>query len=172
MQSKTIITVFVTSILFVGLIIWGTTQKGGTAASIQGALESGETQQGSLVASETLYDFGTISMANGMTNKIFKVTNSSDKDVKLVNIETSCMCTTAYIVNAGREKGPYGMPGHGGAITKTNEVIKAGESRDIKVVYDPNAHGPSGVGAVDRYVFLTDEAGGRIQLEIKAVVTP
>jgi len=171
MQTKTIITIFITSIVFVGLIIWGTAPKSNSAASVQGASDvNGGTS--ALTATETVYDFGTISMANGTTNKIFKITNSSDKDVKLVNIETSCMCTTAYIVNAGREKGPYGMPGHGGAITRTNEIIKAGESRDIKVVYDPNAHGPSGVGAIDRYLFLTDEFGGRLQFEIKAVVTP
>ena len=81
------------------------------------------------------------------------------------------MCTNAYIVNGGRETGPFGMQGMG-FVPPANELIKAGESRDIKVVYDPNAHGPSGVGAIDRYVFLTDEAAGKIQLEIKALVTP
>ena len=82
------------------------------------------------------------------------------------------MCTIAYTENAGREKGPFGMPGHGGQVAKANEVIKTGESLDVRVVYDPNAHGPAGVGSVDRFVDLTEANGGTTRLEIKAVVTP
>jgi hypothetical protein len=64
------------------------------------------------------------------------------------------------------------MPGHGGPVGRANEIIKAGQSLNIKVVYDPNAHGPAGVGAIDRFIELTEENGGKTQLEIKAVVTP
>ncbi|MBU6414743.1 hypothetical protein KGQ34_00665, partial [Patescibacteria group bacterium] len=84
---------------------------------------------------------------------------------------TSCMCTNAYIESVGREKGPFGMEGMG-YVPPANEIIKAGESRGIKVVYDPNAHGPAGVGAIDRLIYLTDGTGGTLQLEIKAEVTP
>ena len=63
------------------------------------------------------------------------------------------------------------MPGMG-YVPPANELIKAGESRTIRVVYNPNAHGPAGVGRIDRFVTLTDEAGGALQLEIKALVTP
>ena len=63
------------------------------------------------------------------------------------------------------------MPGMG-FVPPANEVIKAGEIRAIRVVYDPNAHGPAGVGQIDRFVELTDSSGGAIQLEIKALVTP
>jgi hypothetical protein len=57
-------------------------------------------------------------------------------------------------------------------VPKANELIKAGSSLDIEVVYDPAAHGPAGVGAVDRFVYLTEPNGGTLELEIKAVVTP
>ena len=63
------------------------------------------------------------------------------------------------------------MPGMGFA-PKANMLVKAGETRNIDVVYDPNAHGPAGVGFIDRFVNLTDTNGGTLQLEIKAVVTP
>jgi len=126
-----------------------------------------------LVAPETFYDFGTISMKNGKASKIFKVRNETNTDILVPNLSTSCMCTVAYVVESdGSKKGPFGMPGHGGAVSKVNELIKAGESRDIEVVYDPNAHGPAGVGRIDRFVYLEDENGNKLQFEIKANVTP
>lgn len=124
-----------------------------------------------LTASEMLYDFGTISMKDGLVSHMFKVTNSSDKDINVKKVSTSCMCTSAYIENGSGEKGPFGMEGMG-YVPSANEVIKAGESRDIKVVYDPNAHGPAGVGMIDRLIYLTDASGSTLQLEIKAEVTP
>lgn len=129
------------------------------------------TKSATLVAPEKFYDFGTISMKNGLVNRVFKVTNSTVKDIELKTVTTSCMCTAAYIIGINGEKGPFGMPGMG-SVPPANELIKAGESRDIKVVYDPNAHGPAGVGVIDRFVYLTDASGGILELEIKALVTP
>jgi hypothetical protein len=125
-----------------------------------------------LTASEKLYDFGTISMKNGDVAKEFLITNPTDKDVFIPSLVTSCMCTKAFIVEPdGTSKGPFGMPGMG-YVPPANETIKSGDSRIIRVVYDPNAHGPAGVGKIDRFITLTDASGGKIQLEIKALVTP
>lgn len=124
-----------------------------------------------LQASEKIYDFGTISMSKGNVEKIFKVTNPTDKDIFVKTVTTSCMCTSAYIEKGGSEKGPFKMPSMG-YVPPADETIKAGGSMDIKVVYDPNAHGPAGVGVIDRFVYLDDANGGRTQLEIKANVTP
>jgi len=171
MKSKTVIIVLVVCAVFVGLLVWGYTRKGGTAASVQGVFST-KTSPSKLTASEMVYDFGTISMKNGKVAKIFKITNSTDKDVEINDIMTSCMCTTAFLETATGEKGPFGMVGHGGPMVQIDEIIKAGESRDVKVIYDPNAHGPAGVGQIDRFVTLTDAVGATLNLEIKAVVTP
>lgn len=165
MKIKNITIFFLVLIGLGGLMWWSKPAQTSapTAGSNTGA-------KSALTVSEKLYDFGTISMANGKVNHLFKVANSTDKDINLESVMTSCMCTTAYLESASGEKGPFGMAGMG-YISSTNEVIKAGESREIKVVYDPNAHGPAGVGPVDRFVSLT-VAGGTLELEIKAVVTP
>jgi len=125
-----------------------------------------------LKATETFYDFGAISMKDGKVSKIFKISNESDFDIFVPSVYTSCMCTVAYVVDGDDKKGPFGMPGHGGAVPKVNETIKAGESRNIEVVFDPNAHGPAGIGMIDRFVFIEDANGEKLQLEIKATVTP
>lgn len=141
----------------------------GEGTSSQGGQGDGAVSQ--LLTPEKIYDFGTISMANGNVEKIFKVTNPTDKDIFIKTVTTSCMCTSAYIEKDGSEKGPFKMPGMG-YVPPANETIKAGGSIDIKVVYDPNAHGPAGVGMIDRFVYLTDANGGKVQLEIKANVKP
>ncbi|HEY4523350.1 MAG TPA: DUF1573 domain-containing protein [Candidatus Paceibacterota bacterium] len=148
----------------VGLVFWGMNSQTAGVPQNPGAISS-------LMALEKLYDFGTISMKNGLVSRVFKVTNSSDKDIYVKKISTSCMCTKAYIGGVNGEKGPFGMESMG-YLPPANETIRAGESRDVKVVYDPNAHGPAGVGVIDRFVYLTDASGGTLQLEIKAVVTP
>ncbi|MCR4310954.1 MAG: DUF1573 domain-containing protein [Candidatus Taylorbacteria bacterium] len=147
--------------------------KGANTASVQGVGGSHPAKaESQLVAQETLYDFGTISMKNGLATKEFTVANPTDTDVTVRTLLTSCMCTNAYLVKPnGAVKGPFGMPGMG-YVPPVNERIKAGESRVIRVVYDPNAHGPAGVGRIDRFVILTEEDGDELQLEIIANVTP
>lgn len=172
MKTKNIITLV--CMVVVSLFIWGYFSKGGTIASVQGVSEfNSPVSKNSLTASEKFYDFGTISMKNGNVTKEFTVTNAGNKDVTVSTIFTSCMCTTALIVAPdGNTKGPFGMAGHGGSVPPANEVIKAGDSRVIRVVFNPNAHGPAGVGPIDRFITLTDTSGNTLQLEIKAIVTP
>ena len=63
------------------------------------------------------------------------------------------------------------MPGMG-RVPPANERIKAGESRIIRIVYDPNAHGPAGVGRIEREIYLEDDAGAQTILKFEATVTP
>ena len=147
--------------------------KGSSTASVQevgGSHPAKTTSQ--LTTPETFYDFGTISMKDGLATKEFTVTNPTDKDLTVKTLVTSCMCTKAFIVKSeGTVKGPFGMPGMG-YVPPADELIKTGESRVIRVVYDPNAHGPAGVGRIDRFATLTDADGNELQFEIKATVTP
>ena len=171
MKTKTIISTLIVIFFIVGLYVWGYSTKGGTANSVQDT-PTLNISNGSLVAAEKFYDFGAISMKNGEVAKEFTITNPNDGDIILSKVLTSCMCTNAYIVRPdGSMKGPFGMAGHG-AAPSTDEIIKSRESRIIRVVFDPNAHGPAGVGNIDRFISLTDTSGNTLQLEIKALVTP
>ena len=163
-MKNTIITGVIIVLGLIGLMIWGKSNQTAEIPKNSDAISS-------LTTSEKLYDFGTISMKNGLVNHVFKVTNPSNKDIFVKKVSTSCMCTQAYIGSAGGEKGPFGMEGMG-YVPPANEIIKAGESKDIKVVYDPNAHEPAGVGVIDRFIYLVETNGETTQLEIKAIVTP
>jgi len=135
--------------------------------------DSAETPQvkGVLEADRNLHDFGTISMKDGNVKTAFKIKNPTTKDLALNRLYTSCMCTEATIKIGERVQGPFGMLGHG--FTPTfSESLRASEEAEIEVEFDPNAHGPSGVGPIERVVTLEGEGGKLIDLNIKANVIP
>lgn len=164
-MNKTITIIVIIVVALLGVMFLG--QRNATSSPALAQL----TTEGALTIPEKIYDFGTISMANGLVDHMFTVINPTDQDIQVENLTTSCMCTSAYIISGSERQGPFGMPGMG-YVPKVNLLIKAGDSRQIDVVYDPNAHGPSGVGSIDRLVYLTSASAGTLQLEIKAVVTP
>ena len=174
MKTKTIVVALVVALAIIGLFAWGYAGGGrntqAPSASVQGVRPSDV--KSVLAVPETFYDFGNISMKDGVVSKEFTVSNPTDKNIALSKVFTSCMCTTALIVRPdGSVNGPFGMPGHN-AVPPANEDIKAGESRVIRVVFDPNAHGPAGVGTIERFVTLAEDSGGSVLLGFKATVTP
>ena len=170
MKSNIILAAVIFCVALIGLLVWGYGNNKDTTAEIQKTQFTGN--KSSLVAPSVFYDFGTISMKNGNVSHDFLISNPTDKDIIINTIETSCMCTSAFFVKpSGSVDGPFGMPGMGGA-NAANDTIKSGETGTLRVVYDPNAHGPAGVGTIDRFITLTQSAGATLQYEIKAVVTP
>ena len=170
MKPQTVIITLIACSVFIGLLVWGYSKNENKSAVVQNTVSAGAKSE--LVTSDTFYDFGTISMKDGNVTKEFTVTNPTNKDITISTVLTSCMCTSAFIVEPnGNTKGPFGMPGMG-HVHPADELIKAGENRIIRVVYDPNAHGPAGVGKIDRFVTLTSADGSELQLEIKALVKP
>ena len=125
-----------------------------------------------LILDETFFDFGNISMAAGIVSHEFKVKNEGDNEVVINQIYTSCMCTSAIFFNGETKFGPFGMAGHG-LIPKFNGKIGVGEEAIIKVDFDPAAHGPAGVGPIERAVYLIQKNNDQpLEIRFRAVVTP
>lgn len=124
-----------------------------------------------LAAEVMAYDFGPVSMANGKVSKVFTIKNSTDNAATIQKLYTSCMCTEATLLQNGQRIGPFGMPGHG-PIPTIAQPLNAGESAEVEVVFDPAAHGPAGVGPIQRDIYVETVGGGRLVLQIKAQVTP
>ena len=125
-----------------------------------------------LKPNEQSYDFGTISMAKGKVSKAFTIKNPTATPITVSKVYTSCMCTQASLVQNQKRTGPFGMPGHGGSIPTINQEIKAGEEAVVEVVFDPAAHGPAGIGPVERSVFVETLDGGKLNLSFKTQVIP
>jgi hypothetical protein len=156
-----------------GLII--VAQPGpGTAAPAAAAAESGSANTGSggyLAAVRKKYDFGTISMARGKVSYRYAVRNVGTDPVEVRKLYTSCMCTTAALVKNGKVSDAYGMPGHA-PIPTINIPISPQEQAYVEVVFDPAAHGPAGVGPIERVVTVENSGGDPIELQFSALVTP
>ena len=162
-HMKNIIIGIVATMAILGGIIW-LTRPDKSEADINYGTSSLQTAEGE-------YDFGTISMAKGKVSKIFAVKNASAQAAFIEKIYTSCMCTEASLIKSDRKLGPFGMPGHG-LVPKVNQTLNPGEETQVEVVFDPNAHGPAGVGAIERIVYVEEKERLPLELKIKAMVTP
>lgn len=88
------------------------------------------------------YDFGTISQADGVVSTTFTIKNTGGSDLIIDNMDSSCMCTTANIIYNGQEGPIFGMSMHGGNPEDYSLSIPPGDTAQLKVYYDPMAHGP------------------------------
>ena len=94
-----------------------------------------------------------------------------EEELELEKMYTSCMCTEAWLIMDGKELGPFGMPGHSG-VPPIRKSMGRNQNAQIKVVFDPAAHGPSGLGPIARSVILESKDHAPLTLDIKANVTP
>lgn len=137
-----------------------------------GALQSAmPVAAGSIVTSERTFDFGTISMKNGKVTHAITVTNTGSTPATLGRLFTSCMCTSASLALAGENFGPFGMEGMG-YIPRLDKTIGAGQTATISIQFDPNAHGPAGIGHIERVVTLEIDGGSPVTVDFSADVTP
>lgn len=87
------------------------------------------------------YNFGTISQADGDVSTMFTIKNTGGSDLIIDNMDTSCMCTSASLIYQGLEGPKFGMSMHGENPEDYSLIIPPGESAQLKVYYDPMAHG-------------------------------
>lgn len=121
------------------------------------------------------YSFGTISQKNGNVETEYTLTNTGNADIFVKKLYSSCMCTKAQIIfSDGSKTSLNGMLGHELASDLiVDKSIKAGETVKIRAVFDPNAHGPEGVGFIKRNVTLETnlKTSPIIQVSFDATVT-
>ncbi len=173
MKQSHVITIALT-LLVVGALFWiGNSGRSSFSEPPLGANSSGTVpgQSGSLTAEESAFDFGTVSMAKGTVTHRFALTNGGTEPITATKLYTSCMCTTATLDVAGKRTGPFGMPGHG-FTPKFSQSITPGETAYLDVAFDPAAHGPAGVGRIERVISLETDQGAPLAIKISANVTP
>lgn len=111
------------------------------------------------------YDWGEIPINAGKVEKIFEVKNAGRTVLELANFVTSCECTTVEVKTATEASPVFGM--HTKSAWKGE--VAAGEAAEIKVIFDPAFHGPTGKGAMTRMVkFETNDNKNR---EVELLLT-
>ncbi len=126
---------------------------------------------GALVSPDPFFSFGNISMAAGNVSHRFTIENTGGSAITVTKLYTSCMCTTATLITLAGKKGPFGMPGHS-PIPGITEVLAQEGRAQVEIVFDPKAHGPAGVGRIERVITVENSTGKPLQLGFVAMVSP
>lgn len=98
------------------------------------------------------FDWGKIKYGGGIVETKFTLKNTTSDILKISKIETSCMCTQASMKLGDKESPFFSMPGHGGPNPGWQADFQPGQEAVITAKFDPAAHGPEGVGKVDRVI--------------------
>lgn len=119
--------------------------------------------------SATAYDWGTIKIDAGNVETTFDLKNTGVQPLKLSNVSTSCMCTTAQLILGTTQSPSFGMHAKSSYILE----VPPQETAKLKVVFDPAYHGPSGVGPITRQVTLqtNDPQKPELSFMLTAMVT-
>lgn len=125
-----------------------------------------------MTTDKAFHDFGEISMKAGKVRYQAKVKNTKDTPVIITKLHTSCMCTKSTMTVGGQTLGPFGMEGHGDTVPRIDFSLAPGQEAQVEVEFDPAAHGPSGIGLIERSVFVDMSGGARTELKFKATVKP
>ena len=151
---KPILYIAIIPSIFIAGVIFFTTRSQSTEAQSQ---ETVSTSNSTYTVDKNTFSFGIISMNDGTVETFYELTNTGNEDIFVQELFTSCMCTKAQLILADdTQTGLYGMKGHGGQNDfYVGKTIKSGETVKVKAIFDPNAHGPQGVGTIKRNITLS-----------------
>lgn len=107
-------------------------------------------EQVEIVISENKYDWGTVDFDGGIVSKSFAIENSGSSPLKLFDVKTSCMCTTAQLKTPEITSKKFQMHESSSDVIE----VKPGETAELIVEFDPAFHGPSGVGPITRTISI------------------
>ncbi|MDP3997375.1 MAG: DUF1573 domain-containing protein [Candidatus Andersenbacteria bacterium] len=160
-DNKLLIIIFAAVIILVGGgVVWAAKSKGSPEVEVNVAAKAEVT--------ETEYDWGNISINGDKAEKTFTINNEGEAPLKLYDVQTSCMCTTAQVIAGGKASPEFGMHSQSSYMAE----VAPGEAAQLKVVFDQAFHGPSGVGPVSREVIVStnDPAHPKLSFSLAAVV--
>jgi len=139
---------FIVGIIIVTVFILGGAVYFGTKTGA--AIQVDTDRETKVFIDSNKYDWGMVDYDGGIVSKSFSIKNAGSSVLKLYDVTTSCMCTTAQLKSFESTSKKYGMH------EKSTDVfeIKPGETAELIVEFDPAFHGPSGVGPISRTVTM------------------
>lgn len=157
-EGKIILGLIVGTIAVIGgLAFWMTKSSGGGSGG--DSLLLNEPVSNLEASPSGIMGLGNVAYRGGIVSKTFDIKNTFDKTIKLRKITTSCMCTTAKFSVNEKESKFYGMEMNGDLNPLIDVDFPAGTTGQVIFDFDPAAHGPEGIGAIDREVTLFFDVG-------------
>jgi len=141
--DKFLLGIVVVTVLILALAVFFGTKMGETT---QVTADS----QVTMSVDSNRYDWGTIDLGGGMVSKSFAIENKGASPLKLYEVKTSCMCTTAQLKTSSQTSPKFKMHEKSSYVFEVNP----GETAELIVEFDPAFHGPSGVGPITRTITM------------------
>lgn len=161
-DNKFIIGVIVFSVIAIagGAYVSKNMGKGSEVTVSEGARAS---------VTERSFAWGNIGINDGNVEKTFEIKNEGTGPLVLSNVTTSCMCTTAQLSLGDKISPVFGMH----SKSSYSLEVPPGESANLKVIFDPAFHGPSGIGPIDREILVStnDPSNKELSFKLTALVT-
>lgn len=125
-------------------------------------------QNARIEVDQKTFDWGNIPYSGPDVTKTFIIKNTGTDTLKLTNIKTSCDCTYAQLTIEGKASPKFGMHTTSSWV---GEVLP-GKEAQLTVVFDPDFHGPTGVGPMERLVAVqtNDISNPALEFYLKGVV--
>ena len=142
--DKFLLSVVVLTILSLVAVVFFATRIGSKTSQV-----TADTQV-EMTVSENKYDWGTIDLGGGVVSKSFAIENKGATPLKLYDIKTSCMCTTAQLKTSSQTSSKFKMHEKSSYIFE----VKPQETAELIVEFDPAFHGPSGTGPINRTITM------------------
>lgn len=158
-------------IISISILVAGGLIAGVVGYKMDTSSVAGESEIATMQLDSTRYDFGDIKIDGGLVKHVFEIKNTGPGELKLSNIETSCMCTSAYLEVNGQKSPKFGMASHGTNPTFWSEKIVPGQTGTLEIIFDPMAHGPDAIGPVTRVVSVYSNNGGKSNVKTEFVFT-
>lgn len=161
-EKKLVITICIlTAIIFIGGIYVVSTATNTSQISASSNAKA-------YVKDPTSYDWGTIPMSKGNVAKTFTIKNNGTDTLKLYNVKTSCHCTKAYVTINSIDSPRFGMD----SLSSWIGEVAPGQEAGLVAVFDPNFHGPQGVGPINRFVMIetNDKSNQKITFTLTGTV--
>ncbi len=157
--------------IIIGLIVLTVLILGGGIFVLSKSFTSAEvtsSQNAKAAVDQKTFDWGNISYSGGNVTKTFTIKNTGSDVLKLTGIKTSCTCTKAQISVDGKISPYFSMH----STTSWVGEVPPGKEAELKVIFDPAFHGPTGLGPVERLVSMetNDSQNPKIEFSLKGVV--
>lgn len=155
-------------LIILGLITFSILGLGVWLLSRPVGVEIPKSDQAKAEVAEANHDWGEIKIDGGKAEKVFVIKSIGEGPLKLSDVSTSCMCTTAQVIIDGKGSPLFGMH----QKSSWAGEIPAGKEAELKIVFDPAFHGPSGVGAMTRQIEVAtnDKNNPKLEFLLKGIV--
>lgn len=163
MNQKKIVIAFI--VLTVAILVGGIYILSVTSTTPQKVITS---QNVKVNVDQKTYDWGNIPYSGGNVSYAFTIKNRGTGVLKLTNIKTSCDCTTAQVSIDGKVSPNFGMHTTSSWVGE----VDPGKEAQLTVIFDPDFHGPTGVGPMERLISVqtNDINNPNLEFSLKGVV--